>query len=53
MQRANDGWARLAYLLAVQLTGILAVIFFYRTDWTVLLPARVALGCLVAARAVF
>ena len=30
VQRAYDGWNRLAYLLAVQLFGILAVIWLYR-----------------------
>lgn len=53
MQRAYDGWFRLAYLLAVQLAGILAVSFLYRAEPRVLWPALIALGCLVAAQAVF
>jgi hypothetical protein len=53
MQRAYDGWFQLAYLLAVQLVGILAVILLYRAELRVLLPALIALSCLVAAQAVF
>jgi hypothetical protein len=53
VQRIYDGWNRLAYLLLVQLLGMLAVIWLYRSEPRVLWPAVAALACLVAAQAVF
>lgn len=53
VQRVYDGWNRLAYLLAVELVGILSVIWFYRSEPRVMWPALAALACLVAAQAVF
>lgn len=53
VQRIYDGWNQLAYVLAVQLIGILGVIYFYRADPRVLWPAIVALCGLVAAQGVF
>jgi hypothetical protein len=52
-QRLYDGWNRLAYLLLVQLAGIVAVIALYRREPRVLTPAIVALAALIAAQAVF
>ncbi len=53
VQRAYDGWNRLAYLLAVELAGMLAVIWLYRAEPRVLRPALAALACFVAAQAIF
>jgi hypothetical protein len=53
MQRAYDGWFRLAYLLGIELVGILSVIFLYHAKPRVLWSALIALGCLIAAQAVF
>jgi hypothetical protein len=53
VQRAYDGWNRLAYLLALELAGVLAVTWLYRAEPNVLWPALVALVCLFAAQAVF
>jgi hypothetical protein len=53
VQRAYDGWNRLAYLLVVELAGVLAVAWLYRAESRVLWPALVALGCLVAAQVIF
>lgn len=53
VQRAYDGWNRLAYLLAVELVGMLAVIWLYRSESRVLAPALAALACLVIAQAIF
>jgi hypothetical protein len=53
VQGAYQGWDRLAYLLAVQLLGIVAVAILYRAEWHVLQPTLFALGGLVAAQAVF
>jgi hypothetical protein len=53
VQRAYDGWNQLAYLLAVELMGMLAVILLYHADPRVLWPALAALAGLVAAQAVF
>ena len=49
----NLGWDRLAYVLAVQLVSILAVIVFYRAEPRVFWPALVAFGGLVAAQIIF
>lgn len=53
VQRAYDGWNRLAYLLAVELFGMLGVAVLYRAEPRVLTPALVALACLLAAQATF
>ena len=53
VQRAYHGWNRLAYSLAVELAGMLAVIWLYRAEPRVLWLALVALVCLFAAQAIF
>ena len=53
VQRIYSGWNRLAYLLAVQLAGIVAVITMSRRHPRLLWPAVVALVCLFGAQAVF
>jgi hypothetical protein len=52
-QRIYDGWNQLAYVLAVQLIGILCLIVSYRYQPSVLWPAGVALCGLIAAQVVF
>jgi hypothetical protein len=52
-QRLYDGWNQLAYLLAVQAAGIVAVLLLYRRAPPVLWPAASALAALIAAQAVF
>jgi hypothetical protein len=52
-QRLYAGWNRLAYLLLVQLAGIIAVIVFCHRGSRVRTPAVVALAALIAAQAVF
>ncbi len=47
------GWNRLAIVLAVQLVGILWVLFLHRRQPGVAWPALVALAGLIAAQAVF
>jgi hypothetical protein len=53
VQRIYDGWNRLAYLLAVELAGIVALIVIHWREPAVLRPVAVALACLIAAQAVF
>ena len=53
VQTIYSGWNRLAYVLAVELAGMLAVIFLYRAEPRVLWPACIALTGLVAAQIVF
>jgi hypothetical protein len=53
VQRAYDGWNQLAYLLAVELAGILAVMWLYRAQPRVLWLAVVALACFLASQAIF
>ena len=53
VQTIYSGWDRLAYLLAVELAGILAVIFLYRAEPRVFWPGCVALGGLIGAQIVF
>jgi hypothetical protein len=53
VQRVYDGWSRLAYLLMVQLGGIVAVIWLYRSEPSVMKPVLAALASLVAAQAIF
>jgi hypothetical protein len=52
-QKLYRGWNQLAYLLAVELTGILAVIHLYRSQRRVREPALAALGFLLSAQGVF
>jgi len=52
-QSIYSGWNRLAFVLLVQLLGILAVIVLHRRESRVLWPTLVALGGLVAAQIVF
>lgn len=53
VQRAYDGWNRLAYLLMVQFVAIVAVTWLYRSEPRVMLPGLAALACLVAVQAIF
>lgn len=53
VQTIYTGWNRLAYVLAVQLAGMLAVIFLYRAEPRVFRPACLALACLIGAQVVF
>jgi hypothetical protein len=53
VQRIYDGWNQLAYLLLVQVAGILAVVLIHRREPRVLWPAVTALAALIAAQAVF
>jgi hypothetical protein len=53
VQRIYSGWNRLAYVLAAQLIGILAIIFLHLRQITVLRLALVALGGWVASQTVF
>jgi len=52
-QQLYRGWNRLAFLLAVELGGMLAVIFLFRAQPLVRRPALAALASLVAAQAIF
>lgn len=52
-QRLYAGWNRLAYLLAAELAGMIAVIVVYRDAPRVVWPAVVAIGGLVGAQTVF
>lgn len=53
VQRVYQGWNRLAYVLALQLAGILGVIALYWKEPSVRWPAMVALLALVAAQVLF
>jgi hypothetical protein len=53
VQTIYSGWDCLAYVLAVELAGIFAVIFFYRAEPRVFWSACVALGGLAGAQIVF
>jgi hypothetical protein len=53
VQTIYSGWDRLAYVLAVVLIGMFAVIFLYRAEPRVLGPACLALAGLVGAQVVF
>jgi hypothetical protein len=53
VQHIYDGWNQLVYLLAIQLVGILAVVWLYGAQPRVLWPALAALVCFAAAQAVF
>src|SRR5690606_34359719 len=52
-QQLYAGWNRLAFLLAIQAAGMLALIVIYWREPAVLRPVVVALACLAAAQAVF
>jgi hypothetical protein len=52
-QAIYAGWNRLAYLLAIELAGILAVMLLYRAEPRVFRPTGVALAGLVGAQIVF
>jgi hypothetical protein len=52
-QQLYAGWNRLAFLLAIQATGMLALIVIHWREPAVLWPVLVALACLAAAQAVF
>jgi len=52
-QQLYAGWNRLAFLLAIQAAGMLALIVIYWREPAVLRPVVVALACLVAAQVVF
>lgn len=53
VQTIYSGWNRLAFVLAAELAGIIAVISLYRADPRVFWPACVGLACLVGAQVVF
>ena len=53
VQTIYSGWDRQGYVLAVELAGIIAVIFLYRTEPRAFWPACVALGGLIGAQIVF
>lgn len=52
-QQIYAGWNRLAYVLLLELLGIIAVIVLYRHIPAVMWPAVVALTFLLASQAVF
>ncbi|MEZ5779117.1 MAG: hypothetical protein R3E44_12230 [Paracoccaceae bacterium] len=52
-QKIYAGWNRLAYVLLLELLGIVAVIFLYRHVPAVLWPAVAALVFLLASQAIF
>lgn len=52
-QKIYAGWDRLAYLLAVELTGMIVLLVLYWRDATVRRLLTAALLCLLAAQAVF
>jgi hypothetical protein len=53
VQRIYAGWSRLGVLIAVEFAAIVAVAALYRRQRPVLWPTLVAIGCLLAAQAVF
>jgi hypothetical protein len=53
VQTIYSGWDRLAYVLALELAGMLAVIFLHRAEPRILWWACAALGGLVCAQIVF
>ncbi len=53
VQQIYAGWNRLAFLLGVELMGMLALLVIYWREPAVMRPVAVALACLVAAQAVF
>lgn len=53
VQRAYDGWNRLAYLLILELAGMLSVIWLYRAEPRVFWLVLVALACFFAAQVSF
>lgn len=53
VQQIYAGWNRLAYLLAIELLGIVAVIVLYRRDKRVMIASSIALGSFIAAQIIF
>ena len=53
VQDIYRGWNRLAYLLAIELAAMVAVAVRARRTPRVLFPTITAIGCLVAAQAIF
>jgi hypothetical protein len=53
MQQAYRGWAYLAYLLALQLAALVWTIVIHRGAPRVLIPACIALACLIGAQILF
>lgn len=53
VQQIYAGWNRLAFLLAIELTGMLALLVIYWREPAVMRPVALALACLVAAQVVF
>ena len=53
VQQIYAGWNRLAFLLAIELTGMLALLVIYWREPAVMRPVAVALACLVAAQVIF
>lgn len=53
VQRAYDGWNQLAYVLAIQLAGIVAVTILHRDQPRVVWLGAIALGGWIGAQAIF
>jgi hypothetical protein len=53
VQQIYAGWNQLAYLLTVQVAGLVALAVVYWSQAAVVRPVGVAIGCLVAAQAFF
>ncbi|RKF16292.1 DUF1772 domain-containing protein [Roseovarius spongiae] len=53
VQTIYAGWNRLAYVLLLELLGIVALIVLYRKEPTVMWPAVAALAFLLASQAIF
>jgi len=53
VQQLYFGWYRLAYLIGVQVFSIVLSAFLVRHDARALRPMLIALGCVLAAQAVF
>jgi len=53
VQKIYSGWNQLAYVLALELIGMLAVIYLHRRQRRVWIPALAALAGLVAAQILF
>jgi hypothetical protein len=53
VQSIYSGWNQIAYVLAVELAAILAIIFLYRQQSNILWPAIVALASFLVSQAIF
>lgn len=53
VQSIYRGWNQLAYLLAIELVSMIALLVISRHEPKVILPAAIALVCLIASQAVF